>query len=343
MKTVEKPFFTIVIPCYNSKKTITRLLNSIVAQNMSDEIQVVLSDDHSTESYDNEVRPFLDKLCIDRTVTDYNCCPGNTREKGTTIARGTWLLFADHDDTFLPNTFREVKKQITKNNEQYVLYCNIYRAKNTTGKFTEDLIEREMCSFTGLLHGKFFNRENFWNKYNIHFKKDLFTHEDTYVISVVKCIMDQLHIEPLHIDIFDYVWFNNSESLSNENGVRNFLEENFHCYVEATSDVYRDYYNKGLVSKDFALKQLIEMLLYEYFYMQMFFFCNPEHYIKSNIDICKKDLITTKRLFNLSNTDIFWYCAAGGAYLYTKVQREAGLGFIPNHSLIQWLNILNKD
>ena len=64
MKTVNNPFFTVIVPCYNSKKTITRLLNSIVAQNMASEIQVILSDDHSTESYDNEVRPFLNKLSI---------------------------------------------------------------------------------------------------------------------------------------------------------------------------------------------------------------------------------------------------------------------------------------
>lgn len=343
MKTVDNPFFSIIIPCYNSKKTIGRLLKSIVNQNMSNEIQVILSDDHSTESYDNEIRPYNDKLCIDRTVTDYNCCPGNTREKGVSLAKGTWIAFADHDDVFLPNIFREVKKQILKNNEQYMAFTNIYRARNTDGMFNKSLIEMQMTTFTGLLHGKFFNRENFWNKYDLHFKKDMFTHEDTYLTSVAKCALRQANHDALHIDEFTYVWFNNSKSLSNRDGIRTFLEEHFHYYMEGTSAVFREYYEKGLVDDQFTVYHLIRSFLYEYFYIQLFLFHNPEHYVKENVAGCKKDLKELKRMFNLKNIDIFWYCGDNNALLFSQIQREVGLGYIPNYSLMEWMNILDKD
>ena len=77
--------------------------------------------------------------------------------------------------------------------------------------------------------------------------------------------------------------------------------------------------------------------------MQLFFFCNPENYVKRNFTECKKDFKEVKQLLGLKNMDIFWYAAAGNAYLYSKVLREAGLGFIPNHSLLEWMNILDKD
>ena len=343
MKYVEHPYFSLIIPCYNSKKTIARLLNSVVAQNMAAEIQVILADDHSTESYDDEIRPFYDKLCIERIMTDYNCCPGNTREKGTTIARGEWLVFADHDDTFLPNTFREVQKQIRKNEEPYIAYCNIYRAQNTTGKYTEDLKQIEMTTFTGLLHGKFFNRENFWNKFDIHFKKDMFTHEDTYVTSIAKCVLNHLDRDPLHIDIFDYVWFNNSKSLSNANGVQRFLEDNFCYFVEGTSEVYREYYNKGFITADFAVRQLISSIVYDYFYMQLFLFHNPSNYVKSNAPLCRNNLKMVKQMFNLTNADVFWYCGEDNAALYSAICLEAGFGYIPTYSFYEWLNVLDKD
>jgi len=343
MKYVEKPFFSIIIPCYNSKKTITRLLNSIVAQDMADEIQVILSDDHSTESYDNEVRPFLDKLCIERIVTDYNCCPGNTREKGVSLARGTWIAFADHDDMFIPDTFKRIMNQIIKNKEEYIAYCNIHRSKNTDGKFTEDLIELDMVTFTGLLHGKFFNRVNLWEKYDLHFKKDMFTHEDTYLTTIVKCVMHSIGKEPLHIDIFNYVWFNNSKSLSNSNGVRNFLEENFKYFVEGTSDVYRDYYERGLIDDKWAVRQLISSIVYDYCYMQLFLFHNPDHYVESNALLCQHNLREFKRLFKMSNASIFWYCGENNAQLYALVQKEAGFGYIPTYTLMDWLELLDKD
>lgn len=343
MKNVENPFFSIIIPCYNSKKTIGRLLKSIANQSMSDDIEVILADDHSTESYDEEVKPFEDRLCIKRILTDYNCCPGNTREAGVSIATGKWIMFADHDDIFLPKTFREIKTEILKHNEQYVAYCNAYRAKNTDGKFNDSLVEVKIASFSVLLHGKVFNKENLWDKYDIHFKKDMFTHEDTYVVTIVKCILEHLKRKPLHIDLYSYVWFNNSESLSNTGGIRNFLEEHFHYYIEATSDVYREYYSRGFIDDNYAAYSLILMIITEYFFMQMFIFRNPEGYINSNVNVCRDDLVKLKKMFGLKNNAIFWYAGQNNARLWREAIADAGVGFVPHHSLIEWLNILDKD
>ena len=343
MKVVENPFFSVIIPCYNSRKTIGRLLKSIVDQNMSNEIQVILADDHSTEPYDDVVKPFLDRLCIETITTDYNCCPGNTREKGVSIARGTWLVFADHDDIFLPNVFRGVKSALLKNKEEYIAYTNIYRARNTTGKFTRDLIQIPMTSFTGLLYGKFFNRENLWNKYDVHFKKDMFNHEDTYVCSIAKCILNHVQRYALYIDLYTYVWFNNSDSLTNTGGIKNFLEEHFHYYMEGTNGVYKEYLDKRFVSIEFALHQMIRTFLYEYFYMQLFMFTNPETYVKENVDNCRNELLLLKKTFGVKNTDIFWYCGKDNAKLFSEIQREAGYGYIPNYSLMEWMNLLDKD
>ena len=339
----ENPFFSVIIPCYNSKKTIGRLLKSIDAQNMHNGIEVILADDHSTEPYDDEVKPYEDRLCIKRITTDYNCCPGNTREKGVSIATGEWIMFADHDDMFLPNSFRQIKTEILKHNEKYIAYCNIYRARNTdSNKFKEELTEIKITSFSLLLHGKVFNRKNLWEAYGVHFKKDLFTHEDTFVITVIKCIMNHLKIKPLHLDLYNYVWFNNSESLSNSGGMYNFLEDHFDCYVE-TADVYRNYYNAKLIDDNFTVYSLLQMILYEYFYMQMFIFKDPEGYLKSNIEVCRQDLIKLKKQFNLKNNAIFWYAGQDNARLYRTALMETGFGFVPNHSLMEWLNILDKD
>lgn len=343
MKQVENPFFSIIVPCYNSKKTIGRLLDSIVSQNMSDEIEVILSDDHSTESYDKEIERFYDKLCIKRITTDYNCCPGNTREKGVSIATGTWLVFIDHDDMFIPKTFKTIKRQIQTKREEYIAYCNVYRSQNTNGKFDESKIELKMNIFTELLHGKFFNKKNLWDKYDIHFKKDMFTHEDTYVISRIKCVLEYLKKDPLHLDIYDYVWFNNSKSLSNSTGLFNFLEDHFHYFIEGTSDVYREYHEKGMIDDNFTMYQLTRMLLNEYFYMQKFLFTNPENYKKENVNLCRDELVKLKKMFNLTNVDIFWYCGEKDAALYTMVLHQAGYGFIPNYSLMEWFNALDKD
>ena len=343
MKNVTNPFFSVIIPCFNSKATIGRLLKSIVAQNLPDDIEIILADDHSTESYDQEVAPFEDKLCIRKIQTDYNCCPGNTREKGVSTATGTWLVFADHDDEFLPGTFRRIKNQIELHNEKYLAWCNIYRADNTNEKFNNKMQKIDITIFSGLLHGKFFNRENLWIAYDLHFKKDMFTHEDTYMISKIRCLMNSIPFEPLYVNIFGYVWYNYSKSLSNTNGFRNFLEENFHYYVEGTSEVYREYYKNKLIDKNFAAYNLLKTILYEYWYMQMFLFKNPVNFVRSNLNVCRDDLIETKRLLEITNTDIFKFAGANNAKIWVTTMEECGKNFIPNFSLMEWLNMFDKD
>ena len=114
----KRPFYSIVIPCYNSRRTLGALLDSIIAQDMNNEIEVILSDDHSTESYQDIVDKYKDILSIRQIKTDYNFAPGNTREKGVSIAEGEWVCFADHDDEFIPETLKQIKEKILGSEEQ---------------------------------------------------------------------------------------------------------------------------------------------------------------------------------------------------------------------------------
>ena len=121
-----RPFFSIIIPCYNSRETIGNLLTSIKEQNMNDEIEIILSDDNSTDPYEDIVDKFKDSLNIKQIKTDYNFAPGNTREKGVSIATGEWLVFADHDDEFIPDTLPIIKKVIINSGEKYYAIANFY-------------------------------------------------------------------------------------------------------------------------------------------------------------------------------------------------------------------------
>ena len=134
IKLNKRPYFSIIIPCYNSGKTIGNLLQSIVDQNIPSDIEVILSDDHSTEDYFDKIKPFLDKLSIKMTQTEYNFAPGNTREAGVKLAEGEWLCFADHDDEFIPNTLKRIKATIEKYEEKYCAIANFLEVDPNTGK-----------------------------------------------------------------------------------------------------------------------------------------------------------------------------------------------------------------
>lgn len=65
----------VIIPCYNTRKTLPRVLSSIVTQTMIDDIIVTLSDDASTESYDDIVETFSKYVEIKIVRSETNLGP----------------------------------------------------------------------------------------------------------------------------------------------------------------------------------------------------------------------------------------------------------------------------
>lgn len=342
-----RPFFSIIIPCYNSRKTIGNLLDSIVEQHMDDDIEVIISDDCSTENYQDIVQKYLKILSIKQIQTDYNFAPGNTREKGVSIAEGEWICFADHDDVFIMDTLKEIKRNIIESKEKYYVIANFYEQNPDTGE-----IIREVIGYRNWNHAKFYNLDNFWKPYNIHFKKDLLTHEDICISSQVNCAIKNVNDDnPLYVNIFCYMWNNRPTTISREKyGNHSFLEVFLKDYITATAEVYIDKYLSGEIDFNYAFHSCMEVLLYCYFYMQGIKFHNPSDWIKDNETHCRNILISIKSTFsineNLTNMDIFNYAAQDDAELFSQIRPVAIMGcgpFIETETFLQWLNILHVD
>lgn len=337
-----RPFFSIIIPCYNSRKTIGSLLQSIIDQNMNNDIEVILSDDNSPESYQGIVDDFKDKLSIKQIMTDYNFAPGNTREKGVSIAEGEWVTFADHDDVFMPNTLFDIKNKIIENNERYYAIANFLEADPETGN-----VIREMRSTMNWNHAKFYNLDNLWKKFDVHFKKDLLTHEDIYISSTINCIMNYINRKPLFIDLFCYIWNSRPTSVSREKyGDHPFLETFFKDYIDSTGTRHLEMYELNKVTAPYALHSTIEVILYCYFYIQGYMFHDPENYIRDNVDISREFLIKVKEVFNINNEFILNYVSNKDAKVYMQVRESAYIAsgpYIENMTFKQWLDYLHKD
>ena len=344
-----RPFFSIVISCYNSRDTLGPLLQSLVDQELSqEELEIIISDDHSTDSYEDIVEQFQDVLNIKRTQTEYNCCPGNTREAGAQVATGTWLCFSDHDDKFVPGALQYLKTFLKTNKERYYICTSFYEVNEN-----EELIQNIIASKSGgWTHGKFYNLDNLWKTYNVHYKKDLKSHEDVYLTSVINCILDQIHTRGENAgtyidDLFTYMWFNrpNSESHKRQEDNINFLEKRFIDYIQATGYVYLNYYKEGALPYKRAKQFLLDSILLCYFYSESFFFYNPTSYVKENFVFLGNYVNYIKETFNLTNENIIQYAAADRAFAYNEALQSSNIGtggLIPNHTLLEWLYSLDS-
>lgn len=337
-----RPFYSIIIPCYNSGKTLGSLLESIVQQDMNEDIEVILSDDHSTESYQDIVNGYRNILSIRQIQTDYNFAPGNTREKGVSIAEGEWVCFADHDDEFIPFALKEIKQNILESGEDQFVVTDFYEMNPDTRE-----IIREMKGTRNWMHSKFYNLDNFWKKYDIHFKKDLLTHEDICVSSQVNCAAIMSGKEPSYFPIFSYCWMSRPTTISREKyGDHAFLEVFFRDYIESTGyTYYRQYFKYGL-SSEYTFSSMVEVLIYCYFYLQGIKFQHPTDWIRDNEQHAREYFLTIKETFKVTNQDIINFCSQNDAGLFVKVRESANIGvgtFIETETFLQWLDKLHKD
>ncbi len=173
---------SVIIPAYNSQKTIKGLLDSLFQQDFSDVYEIIVVDDGSTDStaaivsgYDNV-----------KLIKQNNAGPAAARNKGAAEAKGDIILFTDSDCEAAPNWIDEMVKPF-KGQPEIKGAKGIYKTKqkNLVARFVQleyedkyDLMKREKYI-------------DFIDTYSAGFRRDIFLDAGGYDISFpVACAED---------------------------------------------------------------------------------------------------------------------------------------------------------
>ena len=320
----ERPFFSVIIPCYNTKINLIReLLQSIASGGCSEELEVIIADGRSTDtSYFAEVTKFEKETGITTkivTMLDKNedgieliNCPGNTREYGVRAATGQWITFIDHDDIFLGEVFTKIKDIIEETNEEHFVASQILQTDPTNN----DLIIQEIRFATNWMHGKFYHLDNFWKANDIHFKTNLASNEDIYVSNRIHSLLYLLGKKNVvWLEEFTYVWraWPDSTSHLKYSNELTYMEYYFYDYIEATYNVHVSEYEKHLAKvgdnmpeedRNYFMRLYCDSLMYQYFYLQSFKFHNKNWLLEHEM-IVKKNLRDFYNRFQMSYIDLY--------------------------------------
>ena len=107
------PFFSVIIPCYNSSNLMQRCLASLEKQIFAD-FEVIFIDDCATYNTYDFLRTFCEQTKLNTHLIrmEKNGGPGKAREAGVLAAKGAYVTFMDSDDwyekCFLENIYQKL-------------------------------------------------------------------------------------------------------------------------------------------------------------------------------------------------------------------------------------------
>ena len=166
---------SVIVATYNSGDFLNEFLDSIKSQSLGfEDIEVIFVDDASTDDYTldllnnfNESYPNVSVIFLDEN----SGFPGTGRNRGLDLAGGEYVIFADHDDSYVENAFEVMYNEISKENADFLItnYYKVYERETVKEKTVFDGENVVVNSFKDDLR-LFDIGPSIWTKL---FKKDL--------------------------------------------------------------------------------------------------------------------------------------------------------------------------
>ena len=251
---------SIIIPIYNSEKTLNRLLDSVLNQSYKN-LEIILINDGSTDNSLKIINSFGKKDKRISIINQKNQGVSNSRNTGLKVATGKYILFLDSDDYIDKNLIKTVLSIFKENKVDlvtYGFYTEIYGQKLISNHKTCLLKNKESIKNNLINLWKTHMLYNVWNKI---YKKEII---DTYNIKFpnydygedIKFNMDYIEKSESLYNLETPLYYYNRE---NDNSLTNQYRENlFNIKLEEqerfinhfkTFDLKKEKYNYFLSSR----------------------------------------------------------------------------------------------
>lgn len=134
---------SIIIPVYNSQKTLEKLIGTILSQTFEN-YEVILVNDGSTDDSWKIIQSIAKKDKRIRIFNKKNEGPGLTRKFGFCKAEGELLFFIDSDDWLYNNKALERIADTYNNNKFEILFFDLLRICNKSTNRTNAFMDNEL-------------------------------------------------------------------------------------------------------------------------------------------------------------------------------------------------------
>lgn len=131
---MDKKGISIIIPTYNREQFIAEAIESVINQEYDGPLEIIISDDGSSDRTIEIAESFGDKVIIFRKPA--NCFTqgvSSTRNRGIIASTQPYICFLDSDDFFLPGHLKKIASSLESNPDLGFAFCRILEIKEEKG------------------------------------------------------------------------------------------------------------------------------------------------------------------------------------------------------------------
>lgn len=129
---------TIVIPCYNGWKYMSKCLDSLENQTVQPD-KIIIIDDCSTDDSVKRVEEYISSSKLDMQIikNEKNVGPGQSRANAVKYVQTEYVAFGDCDDWYELSFVEDIKNNIIKDNPDLIIFDNYITSDNSKKKAEE--------------------------------------------------------------------------------------------------------------------------------------------------------------------------------------------------------------
>lgn len=125
---------SIIIPVYNRQEFIGKAIQSVLSQSFDGEIELIISDDGSTDNTLEIVKSMGEQIIvIEKPDNVVSTGPSGARNRGLLVAKQSYIGFLDSDDFYLPGHLDRAYAAIYGNSEIGFVFCRTLMCQEDSG------------------------------------------------------------------------------------------------------------------------------------------------------------------------------------------------------------------
>jgi len=125
---------SVIIPVYNRQEFISQAIRSVLNQNYNGTLEIIISDDGSTDRTLEIVNSYADKVKLVRKPAGQSGSGASgARNRGLMAAEQPLVCFLDSDDFYLPDHLNRASAALEKHPDTGFVFCSSLLFKESTG------------------------------------------------------------------------------------------------------------------------------------------------------------------------------------------------------------------